>query len=167
MKLEALRPLAAFIVALGFIFAFDTAPASAQDGGKLPWYMPQPWVHPPQTGPKIRKLPGDYGYAYRSNRSYGSFANYCYGDCGYRARGTVSTGGGVVLRRPTVVSYYDGDYMIVPRTLYEAPQPATQRKAAAKAAVFPTSQQRGYKPKPTVKMQNGVRVIQLTPLTAN
>ncbi len=166
MKLQILRPLAAFIVALGFVLAFDTAPASAQDGGQLPWYMPQPWVHPQQTGPKIRKLPGYYGHTYR-NRSYGSFANYCYGDCGYRARGTVSTGGGVVLRRPTVVSYYDGDYMIVPRTLYEAPQPATQRKAAAKATVFPTSQQRGYKPKPTVRMQNGVRVIQLTPLTAN
>ena len=167
MKLEALRPLAALFVALGFVLAFDAAPASAQDGEQIPWYMPQPWVHPPQTGPKIRKLPGTYGYAYRSNRSYGGFSTYCYGNCGYRAPGTINTGGGVVLRRPTVVSYYDDDYMIVPRTLYEAPQPVVQRKAPVTAAVVPTNQVRGYKPKPTVKMQNGVRVIQLTPLTGN
>jgi hypothetical protein len=166
MKLEALRPLAALFVALGFVLAFDAAPASAQDGEKLPWYMPQPWVHPPQTGPKIRKLPGYYGHTYR-NRSYGSFANYCYGDCGYRAPGTISTSGGVILRRPTMVSYYDDEYVFVPRTLYEAPQPVAQPKRVAAPAVVPTNQVRGYKPKPTVKTQNGVRVIQLTPLTGN
>jgi hypothetical protein len=32
--------------------------------------------------------------------------------------------------------------------------------------VVPTNQLRGYKPKPKVTMQNGVRVIQLTPLTS-
>jgi hypothetical protein len=167
MKLEFLRPFAALFVALGFVLAFDATPASAQDGEQIPWYLPQPWVYPPQTGPKIRKLPGTYGYAYRNNRSYGSFANYCYGDCGYRARGTISSSGGVVLRRPTVVSYYNDDYMIVPRTLYEAPQAVVERRAPVTAAVVPTNQQRGYKPKPTVRMQNGVRVIQLTPLTTN
>ena len=66
-----------------------------------------------------------------------------------------------------MVSDYDNDYMVVPRTLYEAPQPAVQRKAPVTAAVVPTNQLRGYKPKPKVKMQNGVRVIQLTPLTSN
>lgn len=175
MKLEALRPLAALFVALGFVLAFNAAPASAQNyveqapqaAEQIPWYMPQPWVYPPQTGPKIRKLPGYYGHTYR-NRSYGSFANYCYGDCGYRARGTISTGGGVILKRPTVVMYYDNDYMVVPRTLYEPPQPAPSLRRAAPVtpAVVPTAQQRGYKPKPTVTMQNGVRVIQLAPLTA-
>jgi hypothetical protein len=176
MKLEALRPLAAAFVALGFMLALGAAPASAQYATQydtqsgvedtaedIPWYMPQPWVYPPPTGPKIRKLPGEYGHTYR-NRSYGSFSNYCYGDCGYRAPGTISTGGGVILRRPTVVSYYDDDYMIVPRTLYEAPQPVVQRKAPVTAAVVPTNKQRGYKPKPTVTMQNGVSVIRLTPL---
>lgn len=163
MKLEMLRPLAAFIVALGFVFAFDTAPASAQE--KTPWYMPQPWVYPQQSGPKVRKLPGYYGHTYR-NKSYGSFAKYCYGECGYRWPGTVSSSGGVILSRPTVAAFDPNAYQLVPRTLYVAPQPVAQRKAA-KATVFPTSQQRGYKPKPTVRMQNGVRVIQLTPLTAN
>jgi hypothetical protein len=176
MKLAALRPLAALTVALGFVLAFGSAPAGAQSYGggdpvpqaaaQIPWYMPQPWVYPPQTGPRIRKLPGYYGHTYR-NRSYGSFANYCYGDCGYRPRGTISTGGGVVLRRPTVVSYYDEDYVFVPRTLYEAPQPIVERKAPVTAAVVPTNKQRGYKPKPTVTVQNGVRVIQLTPLSSS
>jgi hypothetical protein len=178
MKLEAFRPLAALFVALGFVVAFTTAPASAQyatsygtqpagedTAGEIPWYMPQPWVHPPQTGPKIRKLPGYYGHTYRK-RSYGGFSTYCYGDCGYRAPGTISSSGGVILRRPTVVSYYDDDYMVVPRTLYEAPQPVVQRKAPITPAVVPTNQLRGYKPKPKVTMQNGVRVIQLTPLTS-
>ncbi|NJM92601.1 MAG: hypothetical protein HC861_08250 [Rhodospirillaceae bacterium] len=165
MKLEAVQPLAALFVALGFVLGtvVTAAPASAQDSGQIPWYMPQPWVYPPQTGPKIRKLPGTYGYSYR-NKTYGSFANYCYGDCGYRAPGTVSTGGGVILKRPAVVSYDQDDYMIVPRTLYEAPQPVVQRKAPITPAVVPANQLRGYKPKPTVTMQNGVRVIQLTPL---
>ena len=175
MKLEALRPLAALFVALGFVFGtvVTAAPASAQNyvdqapqaAGQIPWYMPQPWVHPPQTGPKIRKLPGYYGHTYR-NKSYGGFSNYCYGDCGYRAPGTISTGGGVILKRPTVVSYDENDYVFVPRTLYEAPQPVVQRKVVVTPAVVPTNQQRGYKPKPTVTMQNGVNVIQLTPLTS-
>jgi hypothetical protein len=169
MKLEALRPLAAACVALGLTFGavFTAAPANAQDT-QIPWYMPQPWVYPQQTGPKIRKLPGYYGHTYR-NRSYGGFSKYCYGDCGYRAPGTISTGGGVILQRPTVVTYDADDYMIVPRTLYEPPQPIVQRKAVAMPAVVQpwSGQQRGYKPKPTVRMQNGVRVIQLTPLTGN
>ena len=175
MKLEALRPLAALFVALGFVFGtvVTAAPASAQNyvdqapqaAEQIPWYMPQPWVHPPQTGPKIRKLPGYYGHTYR-NKSYGGFSNYCYGDCGYRAPGTISTGGGVILKRPTVVSYDENDYVFVPRTLYEAPQPVVQRKVVVTPAVVPTNQQRGYKPKPTVTMQNGVNVIQLTPLTS-
>ena len=172
VKLGALRPLAALFVAFGFVLAFGSAPASAQSYGdptpqaaeQIPWYMPQPWVHPPQTGPKIRKLPYDYGYAYRNNRSYGSFSNYCYGDCGYRAPGTISTGGGVILRRPSVVSYYDDDYMIVPRTLYEAPQPVVERKRPVTASVVSATKQRGYKPNPTVRTQNGVRVIHLMPL---
>lgn len=176
MKLQA--PLAALLVALGVALGtiFTAAPASAQYATpyteqtpqadeQIPWYMPQPWVHPPQTGPKIRKLPGYYGHTYRSNRSYGGFSTYCYGDCGYRAPGTISTGGGVVLRRPTVVSYYDDDYMVVPRTLSEPPQPVVERRAPITPSVVPANQQRGYKPKPTVTMQNGVRVIHLTPLT--
>ena len=171
MKVQAL--FVALGVTLGVVFT--AAPASAQNyvdqtpqaAEQIPWYMPQPWVHPPQTGPKIRKLPGYYGHTYR-NRSYGGFSNYCYGDCGYRAAGTISTGGGAILRRPTVVSYYENDYVVVPRTLFEPPQPATYQRRAAPItpAVVPTNQLRGYKPKPTVRMQNGVRVIQLTPLTA-
>ena len=174
MKLESLRTLAAALVAIGFALGFHAAPASAQYADAAPeaaqeaaqdspWYLPPPWVHPPQTGPKVRKLPGYYGHTYR-NRSYGGFSTYCYGDCGYRAPGTISTGGGVILRRPTVVSYYDDDYMIVPRTLYEAPQPVVARRAPVTASVVSTDQQRGYKPKPTIRTQNGVRVIHLMPL---
>jgi hypothetical protein len=179
MKLQA--PLAALTVALGVIFT--AAPASAQyaqqssaqyteqtpqAAEQVPWYMPQPWVHPPQTGPKIRKPPGYYGHRYR-NRSYGGFSSYCYGDCGYRAPGTISTGGGVTLKRPTVVAFDPNDYIVVPRTLFEPPQPATYQRRAAPVTpvVVPTNQQRGYKPKPKVTMQNGVRVIQLTPLTTS
>jgi hypothetical protein len=177
MKLQA--PLAALLVVLGVALGtvFTAAPASAQyvepyteqtpqADEQIPWYLPQPWVHPPQTGPKIRKRPGYYGHRYRNN-SYGSFGNYCYGDCGYRAPGTISTGGGVILRRPTVVSYYNDDYMIVPRTLSEAPQPVVERTAPVTPTVVPATRQRGYKPKPTVTTQNGVRVIHLTPLTGN
>lgn len=169
MNLRFLRLLAAALVTIGFALgaAVTATPAGAQDAEQqIPWYMPQPWVYPQQTGPKIRKLPGNYGYTYR-NRSYGSFSSYCYGDCGYRAPGTISTGGGVILKRPTVAMYDENDYVIVPRTLYEAPQPAVQRKAPVTPAVVPAGQQRGYKPKPTVRTQNGVRVIQLTPLTTN
>lgn len=169
MKRDSRRLLAALTVALGFALLFAPAPASAQDAEQIPWYMPQPWVYPPQTGPKIRKLPGYYGHTYR-NRSYGGFSNYCYGDCGYRAPGTISTGGGVILQRPTVVAFDPNDYVIVPRTQYlaEPPAPAeTSRAAPVTPAVVPTGQQRGYKPKPTVTTQNGVRVIHLTPLTAN
>ena len=42
MKLEALRPLAALFVALGFVLTLDAAPASAQSAEQIPWYMPQP-----------------------------------------------------------------------------------------------------------------------------
>jgi hypothetical protein len=169
MKLDSRRLLAALTVALGCALLFIPAPASAQDAEQIPWYMPQPWVYPPQTGPKIRKLPGYYGHTYR-NRSYGGFSNYCYGDCGYRAPGTISTGGGVILQRPTVAAFDPNDYVIVPRTQYLAEPPAaaeTRRAAPVTPAVVPTSQQRGYKPKPTVTTQNGVSVIYLTPLTAN
>ena len=168
MKLESLRPLAALFVALGLVLGaiFTAAPASAQDAEDIPWYMPQAWVHPPQTGPKIRKLPGEYGHTYR-NRAYGGFGDYCYGDCGYRAPGTVISRGGAVLRRPTVAAYDEGEYMIVPRTLYEPPQPATELRRAAPVtpAVVSarTGQRTGYKPKPTVTLQNGVNVIYLTP----
>jgi hypothetical protein len=71
---------------------------------------------------------------------------------------------GVILRRPSVVSYYDDDYMIVPRTLYEAPQPVVERKPPVTASVVSATKQRGYKPSPTVRTQNGVRVIHLMPL---
>ena len=175
MKLQA--RFAALTLALGVALGivFTAAPASAQyveqtpqAAEQIPWYMPQPWVYPAQTGPKIRKLPGYYGHTYR-NRSYGGFSNYCYGDCGYRSPGTISTGGGVILRRPAVVAFDPDDYMVVPRTLFEPPQPATyqQRAAPVTPTVVPANQQRGYKPKPTVRMQNGVRVIQLTPLTSD
>lgn len=175
MKLETLRPFAAALVAIGFALGFTATPASAQYAPTAPdaaaetpekpqWYMPQPWVHPPQTGPQIRKLPGYYGHVYR-NRSYGGFSNYCYGDCGYRAPGTVSTGGGVILERPTVATYDEDEYMIVPRTLSAPPQPVVERRAPITPTVVPANQPRGYKPEPTVTTQNGVRVIHLTPLT--
>ena len=66
MKLEALRPLAAAFVALGFVLAFDAAPASAQERRADPLVHAAAVGYPPQTGPKIRKLPGSYGHTYRN-----------------------------------------------------------------------------------------------------
>ena len=60
MKLEiaAFRLMAILIAALGAIM-LGCPPAGAQDyvesaPQEIPWYMPQPWVTPPQTGPTFR-----------------------------------------------------------------------------------------------------------------
>lgn len=164
--------------ALALGFTAGATPAAAQEATPqaTPWYMPQPWVYPPQTGPKIRKLPGYYGHRRNyNNGAYGGFSNYCYGDCGYRVPGTVSTGGGVILSQP-VVAYFDPDaYQIVPRellyqseTLPALPEPVG-RPAPVQPAVIsartPTPRMVDMKPK--FSLQNGVRIIRPTPLEAN
>lgn len=162
-----------FMAALGLALAlgYAAAPAAAQDAGaEIPWYMPQPWVHPPQTGPKIRKLPGYYGHTYR-NRSYGGFGNGCYGDCRDDLPGTIRTGNGILLQRPAVVIFDPRAYQIVPRAQYRAPQPAVTRRAAKPVvpAVVPvgTPTKRGLQPLPKFSMQNGVRIIRPSPVTAH
>jgi hypothetical protein len=170
MKLEiAARLLIGAFVALGFAFGgalLGAAPASAQEA--TPWYMPQPWMHPPQTGPKIRKLPGYYGHNYR-NRTYGSFGRGCYGDCGY-VRGTISSGYGVIYSRPVVAIFDPKIYGIVQRQDY-APrqQPATTQRRAilpANPAVVSVRypQKPGEKARPNFEVQHGVRIIRPTQL---
>ena len=168
MKLESLRPLAA-LNSWRSALCSRSMPRAGEGGQER---RADPVVHAAAVGLSAADRAQD-PQAARLLRPHLSqplvqqdFSSYCYGDCGYRARGTISTGGGVILRRPTVVSSYDNDYMVVPRTLYEAPQPVVQRKAPVTPAVVTTNQLRGYKPKPKITMQNGVRVIQLTPLTS-
>ena len=165
MKLEiAARLLIGAFVALGFALGgalLGAAPASAQEA--TPWYMPQPWMHPPQTGPKIRKLPGYYGHNYR-NRSYGSFARGCYGDCGY-VRGTISSGYGVIYSRPVVAIFDPKYYGIAPRETY---MPQQQQATTQPRAVLPANpvvvsvrnaQKQRQKALPKIQTQNGVRII--------
>lgn len=169
MKIEiaALRLLAGAVLALGF--TAGGAPASAQDAGQeIPWYMPQPWVHPPQTGPKIRKLPGYYGHSYR-NRSYGGFGNSCYGSC-RSLPGTVSTGYGVTLSEPVVAVFDPREYQVVPRTQYQSLEAAVSRAAAtpARPAVVPVGiATKRSERMPQFSMQNGVRIIRPAPLETN
>ena len=68
------RKIAVLQISAGLIAAFGAlilgnAPSGAQDyvastAQELPWYMPQPWVAPPQTGPKFRPLSRQYGHNY-------------------------------------------------------------------------------------------------------
>ena len=172
MKLEtASRLLIGAFVALGFALGgalIGATPASAQEA--TPWYLPQPWMHPPQTGPKIRKLPGYYGHNYH-NRTYGSFGRGCYGDCGY-VRGTISSGYGVVYSRPVVAIFDPKYYGIALRQDYAEQQPQRQAttqlraKLPANPAVVSVRypQQPGQKQPPKFETQHGVRIIRPMPL---
>ena len=174
-RIPAFRLLAASVAALG-AFILGSGPASAQyyspdvspeTPQETPWYMPQPWVHPPQTGPKIRKLPGYYGHTYGS-RSYGGFGNGCYGDC-RELPGTVSTGYGVTLSQPMVAIFDPRDYQLVPRaqqqTLAAPPEPAS-RPSPAQPLVVPVGiPTRRNEPQHKFSMQNGVRIIRPAPTT--
>src|SRR5262245_33991457 len=115
-QITASRLLAAALLTIGCALMLAPMPATAQEQ-QTPWYLPQPWVRPPATGPQVRALPGYYGHNLRY-RSYGSFSTGCYGDCGY-IRGTIATGNGVVLYRPTVVAYDQSAYELVPRGYYQ------------------------------------------------
>lgn len=167
-EITAARLIAAALVALGFALGgtlLTAAPAEAQE---TPWYMPQPWVHPPKTGPDVRKLPGYYGHNYRG-RSYGSFSTSCYGDCGI-VRGTVRTGYGVTLSRPVVVIFDPRAYQIVPRSSYVAPPGYAAQRASVQfrpQAAVParTAQRAAEKPLPKFSVQNGVRIIRPAPIT--
>ncbi len=168
-RISAFRLIAATAAAFG-AFALGSAPASAQyyspDASpeisqELPWYMPQAWVHPPQTGPKIRKLPGYYSHDY-GNRSYGGFSNGCYGDC-RELPGTVSTGYGVTLSQPVVAIFDPRDYQLVPRvpqqTLPALPEPAS-RPSPVQPLVVPVSvPTKRNQPQHEFAMQNGVRIF--------
>lgn len=164
----------AALLMAGALLALGGTPANAQTYGttqelsqETPWYMPQPWVHPPQTGPKIRKLPGYYGHAYR-NRSYGGFGNGCYGDC-RELPGTVSTGYGVVLSQPVVAVFDPRDYQVVPRprqqTLAALPEPARRRAPAEPLVVSVDVPTKRNEPQHQFSMQNGVRIIRPSPNT--
>ena len=178
--IPAVRLCTAAVAALGFIAAgalLGAAPAKAPDTDQeVPWYMPQPWVHPPQTGPKIQLLPGYYGYN-SSGGSYGAFSTSCYGSCGYRLPGTVSTGYGLTLWRPTAAYFDPRAYQLVP--LAEYPQgaypqgaylqgavPAPQRAAPPVPAVVSVlvPNRPAFEMQPKFSLQNGVRIIRPAPL---
>ena len=177
-RIPAFRLIAATAAALGALI-LGSAPASAQYytaypdvspdvSQDLPWYMPQPWVHPPQTGPKIRKLPGYYGHSY-GNRSYGGFSNGCYGDC-RELPGTVSTGYGVTLSQPVVAIFDPRDFQLVPRaqqqTLAALPEPASRPSPARPLVVSVDVPTKRKDRQPEFAMQNGVRIIRPSPVTA-
>ncbi len=162
MKLgSAALLMAAAVMAFG-AFAAGTPAGAQETTQQTPWYMPQAWVHPPQTGPKVRKLPGYYGHSYR-NRSYGGFGNGCYGDC-RELPGTISTGYGVTLAQPIVAIFDPRAYQLVPHASYEAAPPPPAMAAPVAAPVQPLVvpvgvPTRRHEPQATFAMQNGVRVI--------
>src|SRR5690349_14083661 len=169
--IPAVRLSIATIAALGFVAGgvfLGAAPVKAQDADQeTPWYMPQPWVHPPQTGPKIQLQPGYYGYN-GGGSSYGAFSTSCYGACGYRLPGTVSTGYGVTLSQP-VVAYFDPRaYQLVPLAEYpqQAAAAAPQRVAPAKPKVVSVlvPNRPATEMQPKFSLQNGVRIIRPAPL---
>jgi hypothetical protein len=168
-EIAALRLTAGLIAALGPV-VFGGAPASAQDYVEnvpqaVHWYMPQSWVTPPQTGPKFRPLPGQYGHNYR-NRTYGSFSRNCFGDC-LDLPGMVRTGGyHVILRRPKVVIFDPREFRVAPRAKYlsrQAQQPAATLRAAKPARSAVVSVRAVSKPakrlQPSFTIQNGVRIF--------
>jgi hypothetical protein len=169
-RIAASRLLAGALVALGIAFSAAT-PAVAQGAGEeTPWYMPQPWMHPPATGPSVRFQPGYYGNSAGYNaRPYGSFSTGCYGNC-RRIRGTISTGYGVVLFHPTVVAFDQRAYVIVPRS-YLQPRYVVARASAPRQFAAPkpmaVAARKPAKPLPQFSVQNGVRIIRPLPMIAD
>jgi hypothetical protein len=139
------------------------APATAQEQ-QTPWYMPQAWVSPPQTGPKVRPLDGYYGSVRPNQSAYGSFSTACYGDCGY-LRGTVVTGNGVVLRRPTAAIYDRSAYQLVQRGYYPTRYVyvAVPRTVMVAQRAAPPAKPVHKKLLPQYTVQNGVRIIRPAP----
>jgi hypothetical protein len=168
-QIPASRLLAAALLVIGCALMLAPAPAAAQEQ-QTPWYLPQPWVHPPATGPQVRPLLGYYGSVRYGQSPYGSFSTGCYGDCGY-VRGTIATGSGVVLYRPTVVAFDQSAYEIVPRGYYRTRTvyvPVVQRSAmAAPRLVHVAKPAQKRKALPQYTTQNGVRIIRPAPLPAN
>ena len=123
---------------LGAAF-FAPAPAAAQ-AADTPWLMPQPWMTPKSTAPRVASRPGYYGHAKHNQYAYGGFSNGCYGACGY-VRGTIVTGSGVVVFQPRVVIYDPRMFSVVPRNSILVTQggfiirqnPAAQRQKAISA----------------------------------
>jgi hypothetical protein len=167
-QFSASRLLAAALLAIGCALMLAPAPAAAQEQ-QTPWYLPQPWMRPPATGPQVHALPGYYGSVRYAYSAYGSFAG-CYGYCGYM-RGTIATGSGVVLYRPTVVAYDASAYEIVPRGYYRTRTvyvPVVQRAAmAAPRLVHVAKPAQKKKALPQYTTQNGVRIIRPAPLPTN
>jgi hypothetical protein len=166
-QIPASRLLAAALLAIGCALMLAPAPAIAQE--QTPWYLPQPWVRPPATGPQVRPLLGYYGSTSYSQSPYGSFSSGCYGDCGY-LRGTIATGSGVVLYRPTVVAYDQSAYEIVPRGYYRTQTvyvPVVQRVVVNPRVVHTAKPMQKKKVLPQYTVQNGVRIIRPAPLPAN
>lgn len=175
------RLLSAALLAVGVALLIGAAPAkaqyagpaTAQDAGETPWFMPQAWMTPKATGPKFKFLPGYYGHnksrGYYGN-AYGSFSTGCYGNCG-RLPGMVRSGYGVILQSPVVAIYDPRFYAFVERGY------ATPEQAAAITKGWPTNPAqpllararvatKGPHPnmvhinmKPKLQIQNGVRVI--------
>jgi hypothetical protein len=168
-EISALRLCVAAVAALSFLAAgalLGAAPAQAQGAEQdIPWYMPQPWVHPPRTGPQVQVQPGYYGHNY-SGSSYASFSTGCYGNCGYRLPGTVSTGYGLTLWQPTVAYFDPRAYQLVPLVEYPQQAPSPRRAALPKPAVVSTlvPNRPATEMQPKFSLQNGVRIIRPAPL---
>jgi len=166
----AFRLLAAAFLAIGFALGgalLGAAPAQAQD---TPWFMPQPWMYPKASGPQFHYLPGYYGYKKSLGiygHAYGSFSNNCYGKCGLRYPGRVSTGYNVVLYQPNYVVYDPRAYQITPRSDYIGEQPAAyvaRSAAPVQPAIrhVPTKAAKPWtimKAEPRFTVENGVRII--------
>jgi hypothetical protein len=166
-QISASRLLAVALLSIGCALMLAPAPATAQE--QTPWYLPQPWVSPPLTGPKIHNLYGTYGAAH-TRRDYGSFAVGCYGLACY-SPGTIVTGNGVVLYNPALAAYDQNGYEVVPRGYYRTRTvyvPVVQRSAMANPRfVHATKPAQKKKVLPQYTMQNGVRIIRPAPLPAN
>ena len=154
-KLTALGLTATMFAAIGVLLL--SAPTASAQEQAAPWYMPQAWVYPPQTGPQIRKLPGSYGYS-NSYRTYGTFRS-CYGSCN-RLPGTISAGYGLILSRPVMADYTTGNYQLEPLATEPQPAPSQQSRRPAQPLVVSVGTPRGgARPQAKFSMQNGVRVI--------
>lgn len=173
------RLLSAALLAVGVALLIGAAPAkaqyagpaTAQDAGETPWFMPQAWMTPKATGPKFKFLPGYYGHnksrGYYGN-AYGSFSTGCYGNCG-RLPGMVRSGYGVILQSPVVAIYDPRFYAFVQRGY------ATPQQAAAATKTWPTNPAQPLvvrasvatksphmvhiNMKPKFQLENGVRII--------
>ena len=132
----------------------NLVPADAED--ETPWYMPQPWMFPQQTGPTAQ-----WRIRYYSNMqyAYGSFLKQCYGGCGLG--GATRSGQGAYLRfsaavprssRATARPISTYDIVIVQQGSYAPPRHQSVQYSPAK-----------QKQPLQFSIENGVRILRPRP----